>query len=96
MEKEVTVRCRKSDQALVEAAIEPAIEDYYLILRKEVKAFKNKEPPVTKIIIDANRYLPEYDSKEGAESCMGGVVLHTRKGRIVCSNTIDERLSLTY
>ena len=27
---------------------------------------------------------------------MGGIVLHTRKGRIVCSNTIDERLQLVY
>ena len=27
---------------------------------------------------------------------MGGIVLHAKKGRIVCSNTIDERLQLVY
>ena len=27
---------------------------------------------------------------------MGGILMHARKGRIVCSNTIDERLQLVY
>ncbi len=27
---------------------------------------------------------------------MGGIMMHARKGRIVCSNTIDERLNLVY
>jgi hypothetical protein len=27
---------------------------------------------------------------------MGGIMLHARKGRIVCTNTIDERLQLVY
>jgi len=44
------------------------------------------------LVIDNNKFLPEYDETEGAESCMGGIVLHAKKGRIVCSNTIDERL----
>lgn len=27
---------------------------------------------------------------------MGGILLHAKKGRIVCTNTIDERLQLVY
>jgi hypothetical protein len=27
---------------------------------------------------------------------MGGLLTHARKGRIVCSNTLDERLALCY
>jgi vacuolar-type H+-ATPase subunit E/Vma4 len=44
------------------------------------------------LVVEKDRFLPEYNETEGAESCMGGIVLHAKKGRIVCSNTIDERL----
>ena len=27
---------------------------------------------------------------------MGGILMHSRRGRIVCSNTLDERLQLVY
>lgn len=64
-------------------------------MKKEVKIFANREVPI-KINVDINRHLPDYDETEGAESCMGGVVLHCRKGRIVCSNTLDDRLQLVY
>jgi V-type H+-transporting ATPase subunit E len=95
MEAEVVVRVRKSDEAIVQSIIEPAVEEYKAIMKKEVKAFKNKDVPC-KVTIDKARYLPEYDENEATESCMGGIVLHCRKGRIVCSNTLDERLSLCY
>lgn len=50
MEPEVTVKCRKSDEALVKAVIEPAIEEYKAIMKKEVKYFKDKPVPA-KIIL---------------------------------------------
>ena len=49
-----------------------------------------------RITVENTRFLPEFDATEGADSCMGGIMLHAKKGRIVCSNTIDERLSLVY
>lgn len=64
-------------------------------MKKEVKAFKTKEV-ICRVTIDKAKYLPEYNENEATESCMGGVVLHCRKGRIVCSNTLDERLQLVY
>lgn len=64
-------------------------------MKREVKIFENIDVPL-KLKVDTDKFLPEFDDTEGAESCMGGVVLHTRRGRIVCSNTIDERLQLVY
>ena len=95
MEAEVTVQCRKSDVDLVKGQIEPAIKEYKAIMQREVEAFKGKDLPC-KVLIDEKKSLPEYDAKEGVESCIGGIVLHCRRGRIVCSNTLDERLSLCY
>jgi len=64
-------------------------------MKREVKRFENKDVNC-KVLTDKTRYLPEYDADEKSESCMGGIVLHCRKGRIVCSNTLDERLNLCY
>jgi V-type H+-transporting ATPase subunit E len=95
MEAEVSIRCRKSDLALVKQIIEPAVADYKAVMKKEVKQFANKEIPCT-VKIDETKYLAEYDENEAKDSCMGGLLLHCRKGRIVCSNTLDERLKLCY
>jgi V-type H+-transporting ATPase subunit E len=95
MEPEVHIRSRKSDEALVKGVMEAACAAYKDIMKREVKLFKDRDVPC-KVIFDASRYLPEYSQTEGVESCMGGVVMHSRKGRIVCSNTIDERMSLCY
>ena len=67
--------------------------DHHLV--KEVRYFGNKDVPI-ELNLDEGRYLPEFEEKEGPESCMGGVVMHTKKARIVCSNTLDSRLALVY
>lgn len=96
MEAEVHVRCRKSDYALCKEVCDQAAEEYKRLMKKEVNYFHNREVPIT-LILDDNRWLPEFDDKEGAvDSCMGGLVLHAKKGRIVCSNTLDSRLQLVY
>jgi V-type H+-transporting ATPase subunit E len=95
MEAEVHIRCRQSDLALVQAVHQQAAEEYKTLMKQEVKLFKDRDVPI-KIVIETNKFLAEYDETEGADSCLGGIVLHARKGRIVCSNTIDERLQLVY
>jgi vacuolar-type H+-ATPase subunit E/Vma4 len=95
MEAEVHIRCRKSDLALINEVFQKAGEEYKALMKKEVKLFKDRDVPL-KLIVDSDRFLPEYTESEGADSCMGGVLLHARKGRIVCANTIDERLQLVY
>lgn len=95
MEAEVHIRCRKSDLALVNEVFQKAGEEYKALMKKEVKLFKDRDVPL-KLVVESDRFLAEYSDVEGADSCMGGIVLHARKGRIVCANTIDERLQLVY
>jgi vacuolar-type H+-ATPase subunit E/Vma4 len=91
MEAEVHIRCRKSDFELILEVAAAASEEYKKLLKQEVRLFRDRDVPL-KLIVDKDRFLPEYDPTEGAESCMGGILLHAKKGRIVCANTIDERL----
>jgi len=95
MEPEVGVRCRKSDEQVVQSVIDEAVDEYKAMMQKEVKFFQGKQIPC-RVFIDTARYLPEYSDQEGQDSCMGGIVLHAKKGRIVCSNTLDDRLDLCY
>ena len=64
-------------------------------MKREVKLFHDRDVPL-KLIVETNKFLPEFDETEGADSCMGGIMLHARRGRIVCKNTLDERLQLVY
>jgi len=95
MEGEVHIRCRRSDIELVRQVYERAGEEYKALMKREVLLFKDRDVPL-KLNLETEKFLPEYDETEGAASCMGGIMLHARKGRIVCSNTLDERLQLVY
>jgi len=95
MEAEVHIRCRKSDLSLVMEVYEKSAEEYKALMKKEVKLFKERDVPC-KLIVENTKFLPEFDETDGANSCMGGIMLHARKGRIVCSNTLDDRLQLVY
>ena len=96
MEPEVHVRCRKSDLKLVQSVIAQAENEYKALMKKEVKYFKDREVPL-KLILDDNKFLAEYEANNvKGDSCLGGLLLHAKKGRIVCSNTLDDRLQLVY
>ena len=41
-------------------------------------------------------YLPEWDENNMSNSCLGGFLLLCRKNRIVCNQTLDERVQLVY
>jgi V-type H+-transporting ATPase subunit E len=95
MEVNVKMRVRNSDKSLVQAVMADAVEAYKKKMQDEVALFKGKDVPC-KLEIDEAHPLPEYTEEAGMESCMGGIILHARKGKIVCSNTLDERLELCY
>jgi len=95
MEPEVVVKCRKSDLELVESVLDDAVRDYKQILKDEVPIFKDREVPC-RISVTKERFLPEYSEGEGKDSCLGGIKLLAKKGKIVCSNTLDDRLQLIY
>lgn len=89
------MRVRKSDMEIVKEVMPKAMAAYKKKMQDEVPAFNGKEVPL-KLNIDEAHPLAEYTEEQGMESCLGGIILHARKGRIVCSNTLDERLALCY
>lgn len=52
------------------------------------------EIPCT-IIIDKKVYLESVEDNE-ATGCIGGFKIFAKKGRIVCSQTIDDRIELCF
>jgi V-type H+-transporting ATPase subunit E len=96
MEPEVFIRCRESDADLVESVVDLAVKDYQEIMAKEVSYLHGKKPPIN-LVFDKSRFLPEYkENTADVNSCIGGILAHCKKGRIVCSNTFNERLILCY
>lgn len=59
MEPEVYIRCKKEDEKIIAEIIEPAVKEYKALMKKEVKVFKDREPPC-KVEHDKTKYLPEY------------------------------------
>ena len=64
-------------------------------MRDQVKALEGREPPCV-VTIDQEKFLPEYNENDPTNSCLGGFVMYARKNRIVCSQTLDDRLAMTY
>ena len=97
-EEVVNIRCRQSDAQMVEKVVDEALAEFKQLMKKYAAKYQNREVKC-KVIVDQGKYLKEYDAEKAdnnLESCMGGIVLHSQKGRIVCSKTLDERLQLVY
>lgn len=62
----------------------------------EVKALEGKSDIPCEVTIDDQRFLPEFNSSDPTNSCLGGFIMYARKNRIVCSQTLDDRLSMTF
>jgi len=94
---EVEVRCRACDKQLVQELIPEAVErfkDLYKKLSEEDNKKKGaaftldfENDPVLKVKVTiSSDTLPD--------SALGGVILTSYNGRIVCSNTIESRLAI--
>eukprot|EP00887_Chlorella_sp_A99_P000137 scaffold16.g137.t1 len=91
------VRCRKVDEQLVRDALAPAKAKYTQEFGGEAPALELDTahwlpPPPT----NGNHNADEFQSRRAAAEGTGGVVLTSADGRIVCSNTLDDRLRITY
>jgi V-type H+-transporting ATPase subunit E len=86
-ETKVSLRCRKDDESSVKSVLSAAVE-----------AFKQKSHKKdVKVTIDTVNYLPAGPGKSNSlVSCCGGVVLSAHDGKIVCDNTLDQRLALAF
>jgi len=81
LEEEVSVRCRKSDEAVVQGCLSAASAEYAKIIQAETGAKKT-----LKLSVDKTKYLDE--------KLTGGVQLACQNDSITIDNTIDVRLSL--
>jgi len=84
MEKEVQIRCRKEDVEYIEPILGEAGQMFKDIIKKET----NVDFPIN-LVLDKNNYL-ENTTK------IGGIILAAFRGKILCTNTIDNRLDLTF
>ena len=62
----------------------------------QVAALEGKDDIPCVVIVDDNNFLPEYNAQDPTNSCLGGFVMYARKNRIVCSQTLDDRLAMTF
>ena len=96
IEPKVTLRCRESDHSLLAAVIDDAVSEYKQLMLAQVKALEGKEDIPCTVTIDENNRLPEYNESDPENSCLGGFIMYCRKNRIVCSQTLDARIEMTY
>lgn len=63
----------------------------------QVLKFKGKAPEdiPCNIIIDEKKFLESIEDNETSGS-LGGFKLYAKKGRIVCSQTLDDRIDLCF
>ena len=96
IEADVTLRCRKSDVAHLESVIEDAIKEYKKLMLSQVKALSGREDIPCKVKVDKEHFLPEWNEADKLNSCLGGFVMYCKKNRITCSQTLDDRIAMTY
>ncbi|GAX82621.1 hypothetical protein CEUSTIGMA_g10047.t1 [Chlamydomonas eustigma] len=86
-EKTCTVRVRQVDLLLAKEVMEPARKQYTALFQEDAPA----------LLLDQTTFLaPPPIGNEDVASCNGGVTLISADGRIKCSNTLDDRLKISY
>ena len=96
IEPKITLRCRQSDVDILQSVIDDAISEYKSSMLSQVVALEGKDDIPCAVIIDSERFLPEFNESDPSNSCLGGFVMYARKNRIVCSQTLDDRLKMTF
>ena|SRR6056300_2081913 len=96
IEPSILIRCRESDVDVIESVKEDAIATYKELMLSQVKALEGKDDIPAKLTIDTKHYLPEWNPENPEHSCLGGFVMLAKKNRIVCSQTLDDRIEMVY
>ena len=96
IEPKVILRCRESDVDALEGVIDEAVSEYKELMLSQVKALEGKDDIPCAVTVDKNKFLPEFNQDDPTNSCLGGFVMYAKKNRIVCSQTLDDRLAMTY
>eukprot|EP00878_Enallax_costatus_P001437 GHUV01001587.1.p1 GENE.GHUV01001587.1~~GHUV01001587.1.p1 ORF type:complete len:237 (+),score=77.33 GHUV01001587.1:148-858(+) len=85
------VRVRQSDLAIAREILDPARKQY-------AATYGNEAPSLT---LDQRDFLPPPPAKTTSDddegvTCSGGVVVTSADGRVVVSNTLDQRVHIVY
>jgi len=86
LEDELELKVRDGEVELVEGMLEDCQRRFSDLMNEETG-----EPFDTKLSVIQDKFLTE---EEGG-TC-GGVILYARNRRIVCPNTLEDRLALTF
>ena len=76
--------------------VDEAVDEYKSAMLSQVAALEGKDTIPCVVTIDEERFLPEFNEADPTNSCLGGFVMYARKNRIVCSQTLDDRLAMTF
>eukprot|EP00828_Plagiopyla_frontata_P009025 TRINITY_DN145_c0_g1_i1.p1 TRINITY_DN145_c0_g1~~TRINITY_DN145_c0_g1_i1.p1 ORF type:complete len:263 (-),score=47.52 TRINITY_DN145_c0_g1_i1:73-861(-) len=87
MEDEVELICLKEDKKLIQDIIPEAEKEFIELIKKECNGRVMK----TKIILNQDKDLQEKEKES-----IGGIILTSYHGKIVCSNTLLNRIILTF
>ncbi len=96
IEPKITLRCRQSDVDVLQSVVDDAISEYKKSMLSQVVALEGKDDIPCAVTIDSDKFLPEFNESDPTNSCLGGFVMYARKNRIVCSQTLDDRLKMTF
>jgi len=96
IEPTVYIRLREADVELFEEIKDEAVSEYREMMVSQVKRFEGKDPEELpcNIIVDT-KFLESIEDNEQA-GCLGGFKMFAKKGRIVCSQTLDDRIDLAF
>ena len=96
IEPKITLRCRQSDVDVLNSIIDDAVNEYKSSMLDQVAALQGKSDIPCVVTVDDQHFLPEFNEQDPTNSCLGGFVMYARKNRIVCSQTLDDRLAMTF
>lgn len=92
IEPKVTLRCRQSDVNILSGVIDDAVAQYKESMLSQVVALEGKDDIPCVVTVDDKNFLPELNTSDPTNSCLGGFVMYAKKNRIVCSQKLDDRL----
>jgi vacuolar-type H+-ATPase subunit E/Vma4 len=88
----IAVRCRAQDTAVVTAQVAPAVEEYVAMIKEATGV-----TVAVNISVNETKPLPPGPEVEGpGKKCRGGIILSSRGGKIVCDNTVENRLGKAF
>ena len=81
---------------VLNSIIDDAVNEYKSSMLDQVAALQGKSDIPCVVTVDDQHFLPEFNEQDPTNSCLGGFVMYARKNRIVCSQTLDDRLAMTF